>query len=305
MTLIYILVFFAGVLQSGMQSFNGLLQGYAGLFGTSLATHVVGGLLLILYIVLIRRERIRLGPMPWYLYSAGFFGLVLVAFTSLCVSRIGAALTTCLSISGQLILSILMDHFGWMGVKRLRFQAKRLLGLGVILAGLLAVNFGGQLTAAAAVGGAAAAYILLALLLGGINVFSKTVNFQAAKCLGTPNGTLVNYVTASLLSLALLAGLEPERASPAAFAAAPVWLYLGGVFGVAALVINVVSLKKINLFQSTTLLLAGQLAGSALLDAVLFADMSPLKLLGVCVVAAGVICDKKASLPRPPAESSQ
>lgn len=141
--MIYILVFAAGILMSAMQSFNGLLSDYIGLFGTSLSVHVVGGVLLILYIALVLRQRIKLGPMPWYLYSAGFFGLALVAFNSLCVSHIGIALTACLSIAGQLALSILMDHFGWMGVKRVPFQMKRIPCLLLILCGLLLVNFAG------------------------------------------------------------------------------------------------------------------------------------------------------------------
>lgn len=139
-------------------------------------------------------------------------------------------------------------------------------------------------------------YILLAFLLGCVNVFSKTVNYQATVHMGTFNGTLVNYVTASLLSLALMAWMEPSLMDTGHFASAPAWLYLGGVFGVIALLINVVSLKKINLFQSTALLLVGQLAGSALLDAVLFHTMSAVKLLGVTAVAVGVVWDKKVSL---------
>lgn len=295
MLLTFMFVFIAGVLQAGMQSLNGILQGYAGLFGTSLATHLSGGLLLILYIVLIQRERVKLGPMPLHLYSAGFFGLLLVAATSLCVSQIGTSLTTCLSISGQLVFSILMDHFGWMSSKRITFQPRRVLCLLTILAGLLIVNFGGQKGTAAAPGQASLFYILLALLMGAVTVYSKAVNFQATKYLGTFNGTLVNYVTASILSALLLITVEPDYADTAAFTATPVWLYLGGVCGVIAMIINVISLKKITLFQSTTLLLAGQLAGSALLDAVLFRSMSAPKLFGILIVAAGVIWDNKIS----------
>lgn len=295
--LICILVLIAGVLQAGMQSFNGVLQGYVGLFGTSLVTHVVGGALLILYILLIRREPVKLGPMPWHLYSAGFFGLILVAGASLCVAQIGAALTTCLNISGRLALSILMDHFGWMGVKQVRFEKKRVFCLLVILAGLLLMNFGDQTaTMTGTAKGWTVMCVLLAFLLGGIDVYSRTVNFQATHYLGTANGALINYIVASILSAVLLAWWEPEYVSVTAFSAAPGWLYLGGVFGVVALVINVVSLKKINLFQSTTMLLVGQLAGSALLDAVLFDDMPAVKLVGVVIVAVGVIWDKKMSI---------
>ena len=290
---ICLLVFLAGALQSAMGSLNGVLQSYVGQFGVSLVTHVVGGVLLILYI-LSKKRKIRLGPMPWYLYGAGVFGLIQVAGTSLCVLKFGPAFTTCLSICGQLIQSVLVDHFGWLGVKRAPFDKKRLPALAVILAGILVVNFGGQGGVNAQLAGNGG-YILLAVLVGCIGVFSKAVNFQATEHLGTANGTLINYLVASLLSGVLLVCFGPKEAW-AGFGQAPVWVYLGGVCGVVALVIIVTSLKKITLFQSNTLLLVGQLAGSALLDAILFRSMSLGKLVGVAIVAIGVVWDKKTTL---------
>ncbi len=288
------LVFCAGALIATMSGFNGVLQGYVGMFGVSFATHVIGGVLLILWLV-VRRERIRLGPMPWYLYSAGFFGLIQVAGSSLCVTHIGPALTACLSVAGSLSQSILVDHFGWLGMKRESFKMRRVPGLLVLLVGILIVNFGGQGLELGEMSGWKAPYILLAFFEGGIGVYSRAVNFQATERLGTLNGTLINYVTASALSLLLLAA-SGLKESWAGFFAVPLWVYLGGVCGVAALVINVTALKKLTLFQSGILMLAGQLSCSALLDGILFRSMSPGKLLGVFVVAVGVILDKKATL---------
>lgn len=288
------LVFFAGALLSTMASFNGVLQGYVGMFGVSLATHVVGGGLLILWL-LVRRERIRLGPMPWYLYSAGFLGLIQVAGSSLCITHIGPALTACLSVAGSLSQSILVDQFGWLGMKREAFDKKRLPGLLTLLVGILIVNFGGQKVEIGQMSGGNILYILLAFLEGGLGVYSRAVNFRATECLGTVNGSLVNYVTASILSLGLLAATGTGE-SWAGFAAAPTWVYLGGACGVVAMIFNMTGLKKLTLFQSGTLMLAGQLACSALLDAVLFHSMSLGKLVGILIVATGVVWDKKITL---------
>lgn len=287
----YLMAFLAGGLQSGMQSLNGELQGYIGLFGVSLITHLIGGALLAGYLA-IRGEKIRLGPMPWYLYSAGALGLTLVAGSSLCVSRIGPALTTCMSISGQLVSSTLMDHFGWMGAKRTLFRIKRIPGLLVVLTGVLAVNAGALQTGARWDGGS----LLLAFLLGGVNVLSKTVNFQAAGYLGTVNGTLINYLVASPLSAVLMVLAGETAGGMAAFGSAPTWLYLGGVCGVVALVLNVTSLKGLTLFQSAALLLMGQLTGAAVLDTVMYQSMSMGKLVGILIVTTGVVLDKKAAL---------
>lgn len=289
-----VLVFCAGALLSTMSGFNGVLQGYVGMLGVSLATHVVGGVLLVLWL-LGRREKIRLGPMPWYLYSAGFLGLIQVAGSSLCVTHIGPALTACLSVAGSLSQSILVDHFGWLGMKKEPFRARRVPGLLVLLAGILMVNFAGQGVSLEGMSGGKVLYIFLAFLEGGLGVYSRAVNFQATVRLGRLNGSLVNYVTASILSLALMMALG-QTGSWAGFSAAPLWVYLGGVCGVAAMIINMAALEKLTLLQSGILLLAGQLACSALLDGVLFHSMSPGKLLGVLVVAVGAAMDKKTAL---------
>ena len=105
------LVILAGVLLSLMQSFGGVLSGYVGIFGTSLAVHLIGGVLLAGYLVLLLHSRIRLGPMPWYIYFAAVFGIALTATNSYCVARLGASLTTCLSIAGQLFFSIFQESF--------------------------------------------------------------------------------------------------------------------------------------------------------------------------------------------------
>lgn len=287
----FLMAFFAGGLQSGMQSLNGELQSYIGLFGVSLVTHLIGGVLLAGYLV-IRGERIRLGPMPWYLYSAGALGLILVAGSSFCVARIGPALTTCMSIGGQLFFSTLMDHFGWMGVKRTPFQAKRLPSLFVVLIGVLVVNAGAVRTGGRWDGGC----LLLGFLLGGVNVLSKTVNFRATGYLGTANGTLINYIVASPLSAVLMVLAGEMKGGWTGFGSAPLWLYLGGVCGVVALVLNVTSLRGLTLFQSAALLLMGQLTGAAVMDAVMYQNMSLIKLAGILVVTTGVVWDKKTAL---------
>lgn len=140
---IYFLVFLAGVMLSLMQSFGGVLSGYIGLFGSSFVVHLIGGVLLIAYLAVILRQRIRLGPMPWYAYLAAVFGIALTTTNSYCVTRLGASLTTCLSVAGQLFFSILIDHFGLLGMRKRRFDPRRLPALGLILAGLALVTFAG------------------------------------------------------------------------------------------------------------------------------------------------------------------
>ena len=134
------LVLLAGILQSAMMRFNGLLAESVSLWGVSFIVHFSGGLLLVLYILLVVREKITLRGMPWYLYSAGFFGVLLVSVSSWCVGILGAAVTTCLSVAGQLFISAVIDHYGLFHVPRVPFSIKRIPCFLMILAGIILLN---------------------------------------------------------------------------------------------------------------------------------------------------------------------
>ena len=134
------LVLLAGILQSAMMSFNGLLAESVSLWGVSLVVHASGGILLILYILLAVRKKVTLRGMPWYLYSAGFFGVLLVSVSSWCVGILGAAVTTCLSVAGQLCMSAVIDHYEMFHVPKVPFSPKRIPCFLMILAGILLLN---------------------------------------------------------------------------------------------------------------------------------------------------------------------
>ena len=56
----YFLVFLSGVLLACMQSFNGQLSTVIGIYGTSFLVHLIGAILMILYIKVIKKEIRRL-----------------------------------------------------------------------------------------------------------------------------------------------------------------------------------------------------------------------------------------------------
>lgn len=139
-------------------------------------------------------------------------------------------------------------------------------------------------------------FMLLALLLGCASVTSNMINFRATKALGTWNGTLVNYVVASILAFILLNITNHFHVDWNAFVKAPPYLYLGGVFGVIALVILMVSLNKMKVFQCTTLILVGQLTVGILFDIIVYKNFTLLKAVGILLVASGIILDKKLTV---------
>jgi transporter family-2 protein len=75
---------------------------------------------------------------PWYLLCGGFMGAVFVTTVLVLVPHIGVANMLVAAMAGQIFLSMLVDHFGWLGVPVHSLGLSRLLGgicllLGVVL----------------------------------------------------------------------------------------------------------------------------------------------------------------------------
>ena len=140
------------------------------------------------------------------------------------------------------------------------------------------------------------AFVLtLAFVNGCATVISKMINYRCTKILGTYNGSLVNYVVATVLSFVLLLCSSRLNIDFYAFSKAPWWMYLGGAFGIIAFLISMVTLSRLKVMESTILLLIGQLTAGILFDAFLFKNFNLPKLAGIPLVAGGIIWDNKIS----------
>jgi bacterial/archaeal transporter family-2 protein len=75
----------------------------------------------------------------WQL-TGGLLGALFVFGTTLLVPRIGAATMVALIVAGQVLLSLLMDHQGWMGLAVREITTTRMIGAALLVAGVLLVN---------------------------------------------------------------------------------------------------------------------------------------------------------------------
>ena len=78
--------------------------------------------------------------LPWYAWIGGLYGVVFVVAAAWSVPRLGVALTITLMVAGQLLISLVLDHFGALGVPREPISLGRLAGVGLVIAGVLLVR---------------------------------------------------------------------------------------------------------------------------------------------------------------------
>jgi len=78
--------------------------------------------------------------LPWYVWIGGLYGAIFVVAAAWGVPRLGVATTITLMVAGQLLLSLVLDHFGIMGVPRHPVNLGRAAGVALVLVGVLMVR---------------------------------------------------------------------------------------------------------------------------------------------------------------------
>lgn len=135
-TFITALIGLLGGIAVGIQ--GPLAAGMSGRIGTASASLVVhvGGMLLSGILLWARGgENIReIGSLPWYMLLSGLFGVLLYFTIAHTFPRLGAFTAVILIIVGQLIMGMIIDHFGWFGAQVRPVDGTRLLAAGLMLA---------------------------------------------------------------------------------------------------------------------------------------------------------------------------
>ncbi len=81
----------------------------------------------------------RLVQLPWWAWGGGLLGTYMVTVSLLIAPQIGATRWLVLVLAGQIILSLLLDHFGWLGFPEQPINWRRILGVLLLVLGVVLV----------------------------------------------------------------------------------------------------------------------------------------------------------------------
>ena len=114
----------------------------ARLVGSPLWAAGISGLVLTAALALLAGVALRAGPRfeglggaPWWVWTGGMCGAVVLSATTATAPRLGTAGMIALVMAGQVLCALLLDHYGVLGLPVLPISAKRLAAAALLLAG--------------------------------------------------------------------------------------------------------------------------------------------------------------------------
>ncbi|MCK6567631.1 MAG: EamA-like transporter family protein [Chloroflexi bacterium] len=132
-----ILVGLAGGMAVGMQGpLASLITQKLGPLESVFIVHIGGAIAALIPMLFVGSRLGQWRNAPWYAFSAGAFGLIVIMAIGYMIPRIGAAGAVVILVMGQIFVSAVLDHFGLLGIAPRAIDLQRVIGFGVVVFGV-------------------------------------------------------------------------------------------------------------------------------------------------------------------------
>lgn len=127
--------------QAGINALLGRMAG--GAEAAAFISFLVGTLALAVYLLILRIPlplTQTAATAPWWYWTGGLLGAFFVTASVLLVPRLGAGVMISVIIAGQIAASLLLDHFGMLGYPVRPLDLQRIVGAGLLAAGVFLIK---------------------------------------------------------------------------------------------------------------------------------------------------------------------
>ncbi|HJR88328.1 MAG TPA: DMT family transporter [Acidimicrobiia bacterium] len=135
-TLVVLAAIVCGVAVAIQAQFTGAMQRQIGTLESTFITYFSGGLIIALVTLAARGGNLAAArSLPWYVWSAGVLGLVIIFTLSLSVGQIGLVPALVIITVSQFVVGAVINHFGLLGAAINPMDFSKLLGFVLLGAG--------------------------------------------------------------------------------------------------------------------------------------------------------------------------
>jgi transporter family-2 protein len=130
----------AGALVAMQPPINSKLGNAAGTFAAATISFMVGTLALVVVAAFAGGTHLGgLRGVPWWYFAGGLIGAVFVASSLVTVRTLGAGGVVAATIAGQLAGSVVIDHYGLIGLDKQPLTVAKVVGIVLLAAGVFLI----------------------------------------------------------------------------------------------------------------------------------------------------------------------
>ncbi|EGQ0329875.1 TPA: DMT family transporter [Staphylococcus pseudintermedius] len=205
----------------------------------------------------------------YYWYVGGLMGVIYLTGNMILLPRIGASLTVVTTITGQILMSMLIDTFGWFNVDVQALHVMKVLGIVLLLIGIILMNLqknAKQLSQS----GHNGPWMLVGMIIGFTPPIQTAINSHLGQTLHSPFfASLVSFtVGASALIILTLMLHRHVKIHTTSEQHGPLkwWHFIGGALGVIFVTTNIILTPVIGVTFTLITVMVGQIIMGLLID---------------------------------------
>ncbi len=210
---------------------------------------------------------------PLYVFIGGAItGVGFNVANIILFSKLGASVTTIITVTGQMVVGILIDHFGWFDVPEIPINITRTIGtIIMILAISLVQPKKNRTTITEEVKkNSKITWIILGVLAGFLPPLQTALNGKLRVATGSILGaTFISFFVGAIILLILLLITQRRLEFPLYDTQKnriPIWVYIGGIFGIFILTGNIIILPVLGSVLTTMIFILGQMIMALTID---------------------------------------
>lgn len=276
-------------------------------FLASFISFLVGTLTLLVAALLIDGQLPALGRaegQPAWLWAGGLLGVVVLTGNIFLFPRLGSVQTVVLPITGQVLMGLLIDHFGWFNSPQAPLTSTRIAGALLLIVGVLgAIRFLDTLLRrdmtgeqdGRADGAGLWLWRVAGVLFGMCSAAQTAVNGHLGVVLDSAVAAALVSFTVGVVTLLVIVLLTRTKWQLRRIddRSNPWWMWIGGFLGAAFVFGNAFLAPVIGTGLTVMVVLLGLMAGSLIIDhfGLLGARRKPvtaLQAVGLLLMIAGV-----------------
>ncbi|MER0105523.1 DMT family transporter [Corynebacterium sp. KPL2895] len=229
---------------------------------------------------------------PLWIWFGGLLGVVALTGNILLFPHLGAVQTVVLPIAGQVIMGLIVDHFGLFESPQSSLTVVRAIGAIIVLFGVIAV----VATPSAATSNADSAtalwlWRLAGFIFGCFTASQSAINGHLGQVTGSPvSAALVSFAVGvtALVIINIVLRWRPRIERPEG-KPNPWWMWIGGVLGALFIFGNAALVPQIGTGLTVVAGLLGSMLGSLIIDRVSGAPIKSRQVLGIALLLTGVV----------------